>query len=97
MTLRTARQKLRQAFPISRRVVLTVGACDDGNAAETWMDGETIRIAIDDTLDPAAQLHFLAHEWAHARIFDRYGKQCERHTNEWCKEFAAIYRHFFDA
>lgn len=96
MTLRTARRNLQRAFPIGRRVIVTREDEDDGAMGTAWMDGDTIRINVAPSL-PDEEVHTLANEWAHARIYDRHGKQRGRHGMELAREFAAIYRHFFDA
>ena len=96
MNLRTARRNLQRAFPIKRRVVVSRDDEDDGNLGTAWMEGETIRINIAPSL-PDEEVHTLAHEWAHGRIYDRHGSQRGRHGVEWAREYAAIYRHFFDA
>lgn len=93
--MKSVRAILRKEFPISRRVVVSFGECEDGNAAETWMDGGTIRICIDDTLSPSSVRHMLCHEWAHARLFDRAGRACTRHSVAWAMEYAAIYERIF--
>ena len=95
MTPRTLRRKLAKDFPIRRRVVVISEATDDGSMGECWMEGDSILI----NLAPAVQdeqAHTLAHEWAHAIIFDRNGKLSTRHTVEWAREFAKIYQTYWD-
>jgi len=93
----TARRHLQRAFPIGRRLIVSREDEDEpGNVGTAWMEGETIRINVAPSL-PEEEVHTLCHEWARARIYDRHGKQRGRHGLEWAREFAAIYRHFFDA
>jgi hypothetical protein len=99
MTPKTLRRKLARDFPVSRRVVLLFESADEMDEAGAlgccWMEGEAIMIGLAPA-DPVEQCHTLAHEWAHARIFDRHGKQMTRHSREWAYEFARIYARYWD-
>ena len=93
----TARRHLQRAFPIRRRVIVTRNKEEDPrNMGTAWLTPKAIRINVAPDL-PDDGIHILSHEWAHGRIYDRHGKQLGRHTHEWVKEYAVIYRHFFDA
>jgi len=95
MSFRAVRQILKREFPINRRLVVRIDDEMEDRLGECWMDGETINIAI----APASEIeqcHTLAHEYAHARIFDRHGKQRNRHSREWVAEYARIYRRLFE-
>ena len=95
MTPRSLRRMLARDFPLSRRVVVTFDDCqDDGTMGECWMDGKEIRINIGPAA-PDEQCWTLAHEWAHAMLFDLTNKQIGRHSVRWAKYFAKVAQRYF--
>lgn len=95
MNLRSVRRVLSKEFPIQRRVVVSIDDDLGEDAGACELSGQTIVISIAPMSD-LEQSHTLAHEWAHARIFDKHGKQRNRHTREWVAEYARIYRRLFE-
>jgi hypothetical protein len=63
------------------------------NLAECIKEPSGFLIVIDRRISDKVAVHFLIHEFAHAVCWD-YG---QGHTEEWAKEFAALYRELIDS
>lgn len=92
--MRAVRATLRRHFPIKRRVVVTIDQLE-ADFGSCWMEGDTIRISVRESDQRGEMAHTLVHEWAHARIFDRAGRSCRRHSVAWAREYAAMYDRIF--
>jgi len=92
--VKSVRATLRKEFPIARRVVVSIDQlCDEFGSC--WMEGDTIRISVRESEQIGEMAHTLVHEWAHARLFDKAGRSCRRHSVAWAREYAAMYDRIF--
>ena len=95
MTPTTLRRKLARDFPIKRKIRVLFGECEPDHLAEISMEGDDIWITIGPST-PDEQAHHLLHEYCHAIVFDRHGKQMPRHTVEWARVYAKLYQFYYD-
>jgi len=76
--------KLKKRFPLSKRIIVKRVAMRDYGS--TSLSNNTITICIKKGSPNPAEI--LAHEWAHAVIFDREGD----HHPRWGKVYAECYQ-----
>lgn len=94
--MKSVRAILRKEFPITRRVVVSIEDADEAeDFGACWMEGDTIRISVRESEERGEMAHTLIHEWAHARLADKAGKICSRHSVAWAREYGAIYQRVF--
>ena len=82
---------LKQTMPITHNR-LVVRRCSMRDYGRTTLSGRgTITITVNKQLSHIMQLDTLAHEWAHAVLFDTNSAD-EQHGSDWGRCYAKAYR-----